>query len=339
MRCVLVALLCCVCAGSTVPAAEVLSIADAAARVEQLSFNLPPPLARGFRERAAEALKPRYPDIARKLAPAAEPAPASASGTPPQPTAQGAAITQEMRRMRGLPTDADRARLAIKLAGEVRLLPGGAEKLALAQVIGSLTTEGDLGKEALSAVAETIFEAAHQTTPDPSPYIQLALLIRYEHIPAPGSDPGLDAADAVLALRELIIAGNDFSLSALDGKTYTLSGLRGKVVLINFWATWCGPCRKELPDMEKLYKQYAPTGFLVLGISDEEREKVAPFVQKEGYTFPILLDPGGKVNEAFAVSGVPKSFLFDRKGRLVSEAIDMRTERQFRDMLKLAGLD
>jgi peroxiredoxin len=169
--------------------------------------------------------------------------------------------------------------------------------------------------------------------------MQLALLIRYEHIPVPGSDLALDAADAVLALREQIVAGNDFSLTALDGKTYTLSGLRGKVVLVNFWATWCGPCRKEMPDMEKLYGQYAGKGFVVLGITDEEREKVAPFIEKHGYTFPILLDPGRKVNDAFAVEGIPKSFLFNRKRKLVAESIDMRTERQFREMLKTAGLE
>ncbi len=334
-----VALVCCVCAGSINAAGEVHSVADATAQVIRLSAKLPAPLALGFRERAAEALKPRYPDLAKKIAPAAGQTPAPARGPRPKLTAQATAITQEMRQMRSLPTDADRARLAIKLAAEIRALPGSSEKLGLAQSIANLTTEGDMGKEALSAVAAAIFEAVHQTTPDSSPYMQLALLIRYEHVPAPGSDPALDAAEAVLALREQIIAGNDFSLSALDGKTYTLSTLRGKVVLVNFWATWCPPCRKEMPDMEKLYEQYAAKGFVVLGISDEEREKVAPFIQKQGYTFPILLDPGRKAGEAFAVEGIPKSFLFNREGRLVAESIDMRTERQFREMLKTAGLD
>jgi len=91
--------------------------------------------------------------------------------------------------------------------------------------------------------------------------------------------------------------------------------------------------------MEKLYRAFEKKGFTVLAISDEARETVAGYLQKQDYTFPILLDPGGTAHAAFGVSGIPKSFLFDREGNLAAEAMDMRTERQFLEMLKSAGLE
>jgi peroxiredoxin len=254
-------------------------------------------------------------------------------------TAVTASIRQSLSQFRGKPTDADRAKLALTTAAQVRTLPGGAEKLSLARSLCNLSTEGDLGKEALTAVAIALAQAIRETKADSGAWLELASLVRYEHVPAPYSDPALDAAGAVLALRETVAQESGFTLTGLDGKAYSLSALRGRVVLLNFWATWCTPCRKEMPDMEKLYRSFEKQGFTVLGVSDEERDVVTGFLQKQNYTFPILLDPGRKVHTAFAVEGIPKSFLFDRQGKLVAQAIDMRTERQFLEMLKGAGLE
>jgi peroxiredoxin len=93
-----------------------------------------------------------------------------------------------------------------------------------------------------------------------------------------------------------------------------------------------------MPDMESLYRRLQAKGLIVLAVSDEDRETVASFEEKQKYTFPILLDPDRKVNTSFNVEGIPKSFLFDRDGKLVSQAIDMRTEAQFLEMLKVAGM-
>ena len=91
--------------------------------------------------------------------------------------------------------------------------------------------------------------------------------------------------------------------------------------------------------MEVLSRRFGPSGLVILAISDEEASKVEPFIAEKKYTYPILLDPGRKVAEAFAVQGIPKTFVFDRKGKLVAQAIDRRTERQFLAMLKQAGLE
>ncbi len=116
-----------------------------------------------------------------------------------------------------------------------------------------------------------------------------------------------------------------------------MRGLRGKVVLVNFWATWCTPCRKEMPDLETLYKQFKDHGLVILAISDKEDSKVRPFIAEHHATYPILLDPGRRVNELFQVEGIPKSFVYDRDGKMAAQAIDMRTQKQFLEMLAQAG--
>ena len=110
------------------------------------------------------------------------------------------------------------------------------------------------------------------------------------------------------------------------------------MVLVNFWATWCPPCRKEMPDLNTLYQRFKDQGFVILAISDEEVGKVKPFIAERNIGYPILLDPGRKVNDLFQVEGIPKSFVYDREGKLVAQSIDMRTQKQFLEMLGQAGL-
>ena len=130
----------------------------------------------------------------------------------------------------------------------------------------------------------------------------------------------------------------NFTLKDLDGKQWTLKDLKGSVVLVNFWATWCPPCRKEMPDLDALYRRFRAKGLVILSISDEAEAKVRSFLADKHYTYPILLDPGRKVNDTFAIEGIPKSFVYDREGKLVAQAIDMRTMNQFLEMLREAGI-
>ena len=91
--------------------------------------------------------------------------------------------------------------------------------------------------------------------------------------------------------------------------------------------------------MEELYRHFGSQGLVILAISDEEPDKVRPFIAAQKYTLPILLDNGRKVNAMFVVGGIPNSFLYDRAGKLVAAAIDRRTMRQFLAMLKQAGME
>jgi peroxiredoxin len=162
--------------------------------------------------------------------------------------------------------------------------------------------------------------------------------VRYEHVQASVEDPQFAQAMARLESDDQRRQDADFTLTDLEGKTWTLKQLHGKVVLVNFWATWCPPCRKEMPDMEKVYQRFRDQGLIVLAISDEEIGKVAPFVHDRKVSYPILLDPGRKTAMAFQVEGIPRSFLYDANGKLVAQAIDMRTQKQFLEMLAQAGL-
>jgi peroxiredoxin len=111
----------------------------------------------------------------------------------------------------------------------------------------------------------------------------------------------------------------DFELMASDGQVVRLSELRGKVVLLNFWATWCPPCKAEMPDLNALQRKYgADRDFVVLGINDmENATDVVAFAEREGIAFPLLLDPDGRViKDLFDVRYLPTSMIIDREGNI-----------------------
>jgi thiol-disulfide isomerase/thioredoxin len=115
----------------------------------------------------------------------------------------------------------------------------------------------------------------------------------------------------------------NFELNDLDGRSHSLADYRGKVVLINFWGTWCPPCIHEMPSMERLYLKLKDQPFTVLAINQwENEEHVFPFMgQLDVYpTFPILFDPTSRIADAFGVKGLPTSFVLDRQGRVVYAA-------------------
>jgi peroxiredoxin len=253
-------------------------------------------------------------------------------------------IFEKLRTLRKVPDD-KRGNVTKKLAIEIRHLasPG---QLNLAADLAALATEGDYGKGPLQEVAVTLVQAVKRNPPPPEksgapggPYVQLAQLIRYEHVRVSlGDDPQLKAAFAKLDENDKLRQNANFTLNDLNGKSWTLKDLRGSVVLVNFWATWCPPCRKEMPDLDALYRRFHKQGLVILSMSSEEDAKVRSFLADKHYEYPILLDPGEKTNQAFAIEGIPKSFLYNREGKLVAQAIDMRTMNQFLGMLREAGL-
>jgi peroxiredoxin len=252
-------------------------------------------------------------------------------------------IADQIRGLRGLPDDV-RARTTKNLAIKIRQLPVTPNKLRLAADLANLSTEGDFGRDTLQEVATTLAAALREQPVHPKqgqpprPYVELAELVRYEHVQASLDDPQFAAAISKIEADNERRQQADFTLTELGGKKWTLTEQRGKVVVVNFWATWCPPCRKEMPDLETLYKQFKDQGLVILAISDEDAGKVGPFIAEQKVTYPILLDPGRKVNELFQIEGIPKTFVYDRGGKLVAQSIDMRTRRQFLEMLAQAGL-
>lgn len=123
-----------------------------------------------------------------------------------------------------------------------------------------------------------------------------------------------------------------FELAALDGGRVSLEDYRGRVVLLNFWATWCGPCRQEMPALERLHRMLEPEGLEVVGLNVDAAPgeidalahlggDVAAFVREYGLTFDILRDPEGGVMRRYGVSGLPTTVLIDRQGRVVLETV------------------
>jgi len=258
-------------------------------------------------------------------------------------TPQEAPILQTLRGLRKLSDDV-RIKTTKDAALKIRNLPVGEHKVILAMNLAGLSTEGDFGRDTLQEVTTTL-ALALQDTPAPDDhgkpageYFELAQLARYEHMRLPAEFPQVKRATEELEQYDNRRQDANFELKDLHGKSWILKNLSGKVVLVNFWATWCPPCRKEMPDLQKLYKEFESKGLVVLAISDEESAKVAPFIAQGKYSYPVLLDPGRKVNDEFVIDSIPKSFVFDREGKLVAQSIDMRTEHQFREMLALAGL-
>ena len=127
-----------------------------------------------------------------------------------------------------------------------------------------------------------------------------------------------------------LIKGNtkvpNLSLTDLKGKKWETKDLKGKVIFLNFWATWCGPCKEEMPSMEELYQQFKSKDFIFLTISVdyEKKEIVKDFIGKHRYTFPVLLDPECATLDLFQVKGIPTTFLIDKKGMMIGKATGPR---------------
>lgn len=111
----------------------------------------------------------------------------------------------------------------------------------------------------------------------------------------------------------------DFTLKTPQGESITLSELRGKAVLVNLWATWCPPCREEMPAIQRIYREYRDQGFVVLGVNvtaQDDPLSVMPFVEKYGLTFPVLLDETGEVSAAYGLRSLPTSYFIGRDGTI-----------------------
>jgi peroxiredoxin len=133
----------------------------------------------------------------------------------------------------------------------------------------------------------------------------------------------------------------DFTLRVLDGPNLRLQEQRGKVVLVNFWATWCGPCRKEMPHLNRIADKYRSSGLVMLGINvDDDVRNAAELASKLGVKFPVLLDTDKKVSKLYDLNSMPSTLVIDRNGRVrylhrgYQDGYEDLYDKQIRDLLK-----
>ena len=147
---------------------------------------------------------------------------------------------------------------------------------------------------------------------------------------------------SIFAMSHVQAASNkgpapNFTLKSLNGKNLKLSEMTGNVVLINFWASWCGPCREEMPLLNSLHKKYEPLGFTVLGVNVEEKSKNARgFLKDFPVDFPILLDNKNTVSKKYKVVAMPTTVMVDRDGnvRYLHKGYKSGDEKKYRKMIK-----
>jgi len=128
---------------------------------------------------------------------------------------------------------------------------------------------------------------------------------------------GCQKGPQVPSIAEVGKSAPDFALKDTTGKLWKLSELNGNLVFINFWATWCPPCRDEMPSMESLYRRLASNKFhMVTILYNDDPGQAAQYVHENGFTFPVLLDPAGNAARAYGLTGVPETYIVDRDGIL-----------------------
>ena len=235
------------------------------------------------------------------------------------------ALDQEILKLNTLPQDA-RPRAIHDLAARVRQQPTSYVS-ALAFNLSADSGESD-GREALQDVADTMVEAIHRS---PAKYVAgnmytvLASLVRYGHVEVSLDDPKHAAAVSELDADDRQRAATAFTLQDIRGQPWDSKNLRGEVLLVNFWSTSCTPCREEMPDLERLYQRFHAQGLVVLAISGDKASDLRNYLAEQKVSFPLLVDPDDKVRERFRVAGIPKTFLYDREGRLAGQTLDRTT--------------
>ncbi len=172
--------------------------------------------------------------------------------------------------------------------------------------------------------------------------LKLDELFQQHDFALPQPHPSIVSRRALARLDRAVDDLADFSLPSVNGTTFRLRDMKGKIVLIDFWATWCPPCRDALPAIEKIHRDWNSKGVAVLGVDDEPAATIRSFISKNGITYPTLLDPDRKAHELFGVDGngqgIPLTVVFDREGKFVGRVPYPHTEENFLKLLKEAGL-
>jgi len=129
----------------------------------------------------------------------------------------------------------------------------------------------------------------------------------------------------------------DFELKTLDGRRVRLSSLRGQPVVLSFWASWCGPCRRELPELSDVYEKLGQKGLQVFGVNDEGSAAAKEFVNKMGIAFPTFDDSGRKAHALYRVRSIPTLFFIDAEGQVVRYLVGGRDKKELQKSLQILG--
>ncbi len=189
-------------------------------------------------------------------------------------------------------------------------LPLTQERQALQQALA------EVDRESIEREAARFLRAVEHSRESPDDYAWFATMRRKFDIVTGSDNASVRVREALKQFADLLSTDYDFRLSDLSGNRVTLKGQRGKIVLIAFWATWCGPCQEELPVLQKLSREHQVA---VLAVTDETAEVVTSYVTGRGYTFPVLLDPERALFEHYRVQAMPAAVLLDGNGRLRAE--------------------
>jgi cytochrome c biogenesis protein CcmG, thiol:disulfide interchange protein DsbE len=137
-------------------------------------------------------------------------------------------------------------------------------------------------------------------------------------------EAAIEALNLMHSAHPLLVA--DFTIPTLDEGRFRLTDQRGKVVFVNFWATWCPPCREEMPTMERLWRHHQRQPFVMLAVSiDADPAGVRPLITQQGFTFTVGIDPGQQLVRKFRAQGLPATSVVDRQGRVAAAALGART--------------
>jgi cytochrome c biogenesis protein CcmG, thiol:disulfide interchange protein DsbE len=186
-------------------------------------------------------------------------------------------------------------------------------------------------KQTISALDSTKTALVPTTTPTLTTTSTITLTITFT--------PTQTMTPAPICIYPYCAAPN-FSLRTIDGNTISLQDLRGKFVVLNFWATWCGPCKAETPLLQKLFEKYKDDGVIVIGINrNESSVELRAFIEKYNMTYPILLDPGEKVSvDLYETDSIPRTFFIDENGIIRDSTLGMlvalSTESKIQELLK-----
>lgn len=245
---------------------------------------------------------------------------------------------------------ADRPAAIEHAAGDIAALPAGTRKVALADELAVISTQGQNGAVAMQAAANTL-AAALKEAPQAAGkgglpahgYLELAKMSHFAHIETALHGPEMETAARMVDAEETAAEKADFTLRDLDNRKVTLSALKGKIVLVNFFSLNCGACLREMGDLEVIHERYANAGLVILSVNEDDPAQAFRGIPRLHYGPQVLLDGGeigtlGPAARAFEIGGLPRTFVFDRDGKLAAQSLDMCSRRQFFTMLGRAGL-